>query len=58
MDIDIDRLRAALADRYTLGQEAGRGGMAVVFSAEDLRHPADALPCNVAGALRGGIHWA
>src|SRR5436309_5687668 len=33
-----ERLRAALADRYALARELGRGGMAVVFLARDLRH--------------------
>jgi hypothetical protein len=28
----------ALADRYRVGAELGRGGMATVFAAEDLRH--------------------
>ena len=32
------RLRAALADRYAIESEIGRGGMAVVFLAEDLKH--------------------
>jgi serine/threonine-protein kinase len=31
-------LREALADRYTLDRELGRGGMAVVYLAHDLRH--------------------
>ena len=30
--------RAALADRYVVGEELGRGGMATVYVAEDLRH--------------------
>jgi dienelactone hydrolase len=34
----LERLKAALADRYAVEAEIGRGGMAVVFRAEDLRH--------------------
>ena len=33
-----DRLRAALAGRYDIEREQGRGGMAIVFRARDLRH--------------------
>jgi len=33
-----DRVAAALADRYTIESEVGRGGMAVVFRGADLRH--------------------
>ena len=32
------RLQAALAERYTLDRELGRGGMATVYLAHDLRH--------------------
>jgi eukaryotic-like serine/threonine-protein kinase len=32
------RLRAVLADRYTIERELGRGGMATVFLARDLKH--------------------
>src|SRR5205823_7352956 len=32
------RLRAALADRYALERELGRGGMATVYLARDLKH--------------------
>jgi serine/threonine-protein kinase len=34
----IERLKAALADRYAVDSEIGRGGMATVFLAEDLKH--------------------
>ena len=33
-----DNLRAALADRYALERELGRGGMATVYLAHDLKH--------------------
>jgi len=34
----LERLRSALSDRYAVESEIGRGGMAVVFLAEDLKH--------------------
>src|SRR5260370_26698477 len=33
-----DALSVALGDRYTIERELGRGGMATVYVAEDLRH--------------------
>jgi eukaryotic-like serine/threonine-protein kinase len=34
----LPRLRAALAGRYTIERELGRGGMAIVYLGRDLRH--------------------
>ena len=34
----IQRLRASLSDRYAIEREIGRGGMATVFLARDLKH--------------------
>jgi serine/threonine-protein kinase len=36
--VSPDRLQHALADRYRIEQELGRGGMATVFLADDLKH--------------------
>ena len=33
-----DQLRSAIADRYAIGREIGRGGMAAVHLAHDLKH--------------------
>ena len=38
MDQNLETLRAALADRYTVDKAIGRGGMATVYLAHDLRH--------------------
>jgi len=35
---NLDELRSALAERYTIERELGRGGMATVYLAHDLRH--------------------
>jgi serine/threonine-protein kinase len=34
----LDRLKAALADRYLIERELGAGGMATVSLAEDVKH--------------------
>ncbi len=36
--MDLERLSGALADRYEVQRELGRGGMAAVYLARDLRH--------------------
>jgi serine/threonine-protein kinase len=36
--LQLDRLGAALAGRYTIERELGRGGMATVYLADDLKH--------------------
>jgi serine/threonine-protein kinase len=38
MSDQLQRLTAALADRYAIEQELGAGGMANVYLAEDLKH--------------------
>jgi rhodanese-related sulfurtransferase len=38
MSEPIDRLKAALADRYPIERELGRGGMATVYLARDVKH--------------------
>jgi eukaryotic-like serine/threonine-protein kinase len=37
----LDRLTAALADRYWIERELGSGGMATVYLARDIRHDRD-----------------
>ena len=34
----LERLQSALTGRYTIEREIGRGGMATVYLAQDLKH--------------------
>lgn len=38
MTEQLDRLKTALADRYTIESELGAGGMATVYLAHDIKH--------------------
>lgn len=38
MTDSFDRLKTALSDSYAIEREIGRGGMATVYLAEDLKH--------------------
>ena len=38
MTDNLDRLKTALADRYTIEEELGAGGMATVYLAHDVKH--------------------
>jgi serine/threonine protein kinase len=38
MPIELDRLKSSLPDRYAIDSELGRGGMATVYLATDLKH--------------------
>ncbi|MBI3791536.1 MAG: serine/threonine-protein kinase [Gemmatimonadetes bacterium] len=41
MNRDLERLSAAIADRYRVERELGQGGMATVYLAHDLKHERD-----------------
>ena len=38
MSDTVERLKAALADRYAIERAIGAGGMATVYLAHDLKH--------------------
>jgi serine/threonine-protein kinase len=41
MSVELDHLRAALADSYAIDREIGHGGHAIVYLATDLKHGRD-----------------
>ncbi len=47
MSDTLDRLKAAVADRYAIERELGSGGMATVYLAEDLKHHSRQAPSSV-----------
>ncbi len=55
------RLRAALTGRYTIERELGRGGMATVYLAQDVKHrrrvAIKVLQPELAAALGRGRTW-
>jgi TolB-like protein/Flp pilus assembly protein TadD len=55
MTDDLEQFRDALADRYAVGRELGRGGMSTVYLAADRRHGREVaikvLPPGVSRAL-------
>jgi serine/threonine protein kinase len=52
---DLDRLQTALADRYVIERELGRGGMATVYLAHDVHHDRPvALKVRTRGSTSAG----
>jgi serine/threonine protein kinase len=49
------QLQRTVADRYRLGRELGRGGMATVYLADDLRHHRSVAVKVLRSELAGGI---
>ena len=44
--MSVERLAAALSDRYRIERELGQGGMATVYLAQDLRHDRQVASCS------------
>jgi len=49
----LDRLKAALSNRYAIQKELGAGGTATVYLAEDLKHHREVA----VKVLRPVCHW-
>src|SRR5215813_8367929 len=49
----LTKFRAALADRYTIERELGRGGMATVYLARDIKQPTGRDQSAANGTRRG-----
>jgi serine/threonine-protein kinase len=50
-------LKTALADRYAVERELGRGGMATVYLAEDLKHRRAKAVRVLRPELAAAIDW-
>ena len=50
-------LQAALADRYAIAREIGRGGMATVYLPEDLKHQRTEPMTEIRVVLRWAQEW-
>ncbi len=48
----LERLKAALADRYRIEQELGLGGMATVYLAQDLKQAIPTPTCSAMNTHR------
>lgn len=56
MPTTIEAVRAALTDRYVVEREVGRGGMAAVYLARDLRHDRLVAVKAIARDVVGGVN--
>ncbi len=57
MPIELDRLRSSLSDRYAIDSELGRGGMATVYLATDLKHDRRVALKVLRPELASAIGW-
>ncbi len=56
MSDGVAGLRDALRERYTIESELGRGGMATVYVARDLKHKRDRRPQGPRSRAGRGAH--